>query len=533
MIQEQKATTTQLISQCLYQRMGMGNAEPKIQQALDKLSNLGLISYSEKLGYKIQSSTGQEWQRERDDYGVTNQQISEIVSDKIKDLLGTVENPCYKGKSFRWTAFYSDGRQIQDKRLQKTTDLDTITIDFRYLAKTLERTDEIWIQQSAAENYKDRLIWIIGSLETLPDKVRELARSQNITERYRSRLQSISPDKQRLYFEEQSRCEELEKQTKNAIAERFISGEGINGKDRNKICQFFQESLNVELDRENDAIADAVFQQFRSRVIALQELEAKYNKLPNRPELPETLIQLRQALENCTRSRQVENTVLAVKKYLDVLRDGIQQLGIINAEMTEAKVEAVKQACEVKSHQVAQLKEIGRAAEVAEAIKTLEEHLSLERPWRDIESLQPHLQVICDRYREVRLELINQQEQEAQKIETNIKRRNGFDRLSEEKSSNVLNSVKKARCQTTDDALYPRLLELRDTTSLKQAEQEANEKLDRILAEETQIQVVTFDITTILINREIASPEEVEVLVTELRDRLLAQLKDDIRIRIT
>lgn len=115
LIQEQKATTTELISKCLYQRMGMGNAEPEIQQALDKLRNLGLISYSEKLGYKIQSSAGQEWQRERDDYGVNNQQISETVGDKLKDLLGSVDNPRYQGKSFRWKAFYSDSRQIQNK----------------------------------------------------------------------------------------------------------------------------------------------------------------------------------------------------------------------------------------------------------------------------------------------------------------------------------------------------------------------------------------------------------------------------------
>jgi hypothetical protein len=704
LIQEQQATTPELIGKCLYQRMGMGNAEPEIQQALEKLRNLGLISYSEKLGYKIQSSTGQEWQRERDEYGVTNQQISEVISDKLKDLVGSVDNPRYKGKSFRWTAFYSDDRAFQDKRLQKTTDLDVITVDFRYLTKKEERADEVWIQQSASENYQDRILWVIGALETLPDKVRELARSQNMIKRYGSRIQSIPPDKQRLYFEEQSRYEELEKQVKNAIAERFMSGqiyfrgrtigkhqfgntfavvlkgvgesilptlyekyvdiaitdtelqqllekelsgisdkfmsqnlgifeldagkyqpsckgdvpsrvlqyltdnngsggtnllqhfggspfgygsdvvkacvagllragkirirpesgsditsmrdpgtkdiftkdsqfkradillqsgEGINGKDRNKICQFFQESLNVELDRENDAIADAVFQQFTSRVRALQELEAKYNQLPNRPELPETLIKLRQALENCTRSRQVEDTVIAVKKHLDALQDGIQQLGIINAELTEEKIKAVRQACEIQNHQLAQLKEIGKAAEVTPEIQAIKEHLNLERPWRDIESLEPHLKIICDRYREIRLELINQQEQEAQKIEINIKRRNGFDRLSEEKSSKVLNSVKKARCQTTDDALYPRLLELRDTTSLKQAEQEANEKLDRALAEETQIQVVTFDITKILINREIASQEEVEPLVTELRDRLLSQLKKGVRIRIT
>ncbi len=704
LIQEQQATTTELISKCLYQRMGMGNAEPEIQQALDKLRNLGLISYSEKLGYKIQSSAGQEWQRERDDYGVTNQQISESVSDKLKELLGTVDNPRYKGKSFRWTAFYSDDRQIQDKRLQKTTDLDVITIDFRYLTKNDSKADEVWIQKSAADNYKERLFWAIGSLETLPDKVRELARSQNIIKRYGSRLQSITPDKQRLFFEEQSRCEELEKQIKNAIAERFMggqiyfqgrtidkhqygstfavvlkglgdsilpilyekyvdiaitdtelkqllelnlagisdkfmsqklgifeldagkyqpsckgdvpsrilqyltdnngsggtnllqhfggspfgygsdvvkaciagllragkirlrpesgsditsmrdpgtkdiftkdnqfkradillqSGQGISGRDRNKICKFFQESLNQELDRENDAIADAVFNYFPGKVKALQELEAKYNQLPNRPELPETLIKLRQALENCTRSRQVEDTVIAVKKYLDTLQDGIQQLGIINAELTEEKIKAVKQACEIKNHQVAQLKEIGKEAEVDREIQALEEHLNLDRPWRDIEILQPHIHTIRDRYKEARLELINHQEQQAQTIETKIKRRNGFGSLCEKKSIYVVDPVKKARHQATDDSLYPSLLQLRDTTSLKHAEREANEKLDRVLAEETQIQVIPINITKGLINREISSQEEVEALVTELRDRLLNQLKDGVRIRIT
>ena len=77
--------------------------------------------------------------------------------------------------------------------------------------------------------------------------------------------------------------------------------------------------------------------------------------LPNRPELPEALVKLRQALIDCTRSRQVEDTLIAVKKNLDTLRDGIQQLGIINAELTEEKIQAVRQAGDVREHQVAQL----------------------------------------------------------------------------------------------------------------------------------------------------------------------------------
>ena len=706
LIQEQQATTPELVGKCLYQRMEMGNNEPEINQALEKLRNLGLISYSEKLGYKIQSSAGQEWQRERDEYGVTNQQISETVGDKLKELLGSVDNPRYKGKSFRWTAFYSDGRQIQDKRLQKTTDLDVITVDFRFLIKKEEKSDTVWIQKSAAEIYKNRIIWVVGSLETLQEGVRDLARSQNMVKRYGSRVQSIPPDKQRLYFEEQHRCEELEKQVKNATAERFISGkiyfqgrtidkhqhgnafasvlkslgesilptlyekyveiaifpkeleellepsisgaspkfmlnenglgifeldagkyqpsckgdvpsrvlqylidnngsggtnllqhfggspfgygsdvvkacvagllragkirirpesgsditsmrdpgtkdvftkdsqfkradillqsgQGINAKDRNKICKFFQESLNVELDRENDAIADAVFNYFPSKVKALQELEAKYNQLPNRPELPEALVKLRQALIDCTRSRQVEDILVAVKKHLDVLRDGIQQLGIINAELTEEKILAVRKACDVREHQVEQLKEIGRVAEIDASIQAIKEHLSLEKPWRDIESLQPHLQVICDRYQQARQELINHQEQQAQKIEAQIKHRQGFGSLCEDKGSYVLEPLKKARCETTEEAVYPRLLDLNNNSRLERAGQEAHHKLDKVLTEETQTPFFILEISKIIANREIGNEQEAEAFITELRERLLSQLKDGVRIRIT
>ncbi|GCL39448.1 hypothetical protein SR1949_45740 [Sphaerospermopsis reniformis] len=66
LIQEQEPTTTNLVSQCLYSELGMNNPESSVTLALEKLRGLGLLSYSDKLGYKIQSSAGQEWQRERE-----------------------------------------------------------------------------------------------------------------------------------------------------------------------------------------------------------------------------------------------------------------------------------------------------------------------------------------------------------------------------------------------------------------------------------------------------------------------------------
>ncbi len=40
-------------------RLGQGNLEPEVKLALERLRDEGLVSYSEKLGYKVQSSAGQ------------------------------------------------------------------------------------------------------------------------------------------------------------------------------------------------------------------------------------------------------------------------------------------------------------------------------------------------------------------------------------------------------------------------------------------------------------------------------------------
>jgi len=65
-------------------------------------------------------------------------------------------------------------------------------------------------------------------------------------------------------------------------------------------------------------------------------------------DLPDALVKLRQALEKCTRSRQVQDTVLAVFKALDPLREGIEMLGIMESELNDAAVEAVRRAVDVQ-----------------------------------------------------------------------------------------------------------------------------------------------------------------------------------------
>ncbi|MBF2017477.1 MAG: hypothetical protein IGS23_20170 [Rivularia sp. T60_A2020_040] len=92
--------------------------------------------------------------------------------------------------------------------------------------------------------------------------------------------------------------------------------------------------------------------------------------------------------------------------------------------------------------------------------------------------------------------------------------------------------IQQASSDTTADAIYPSLLKLKDTAAIKikSAEATANSILDHVLSEETQEEIIQLSLN--LSGREISTPEDVEVLVSQIKERLLAQLKANTRIRI-
>ena len=67
LIQENQATDARLVAQCLYDRVDRGNQVAAVTEALEELRRRNLLGYSEKHGYKLQSSAGEEWERERRD----------------------------------------------------------------------------------------------------------------------------------------------------------------------------------------------------------------------------------------------------------------------------------------------------------------------------------------------------------------------------------------------------------------------------------------------------------------------------------
>ena len=271
----------------------------------------------------------------------------------------------------------------------------------------------------------------------------------------------------------------------------------VGPRDRVAICTFFKKYMDLDLERENDAIADAVFQQFPGR-----------------------------------RSRQVAETVKEVKKHLDVLRDGMEQLGILRTELSPEVIRAVCAAEEVRRGHIAQLRHADKLGEVKAESQQVEEQLQAERPWREIHSLKDALDRILAHYAAERRALLNHQSQLAEAARARVKTRDGFERLGDDQRHAVLRPLTAALCDTSPEALHPTLVELRDQFNhrLPEAEVQANDLLDELIAKTTERRVVR--VQHGLSGRELHSREQLQRLLAELEERIGPQLDAGARVRL-
>jgi hypothetical protein len=704
LIQEQTPTLPALVAACLYARLGDGNRLQAVTEALEKLCSLSLLSYSEKHGFKIQSSTGQEWQRERDEIGVSQEQISKITQDALKQLVGSMpERLRWKGRIFPWTLWFSGGRHAPAVKLQDAREDATVAVDFRFLAKEEERTSNLWVQESDQDQLRNRLLWLVGEPGSLEDHARRLARSDRMLEKYRPRRESLSGERQRLLSEEAARFDELEGRARRAVAEAFLQGtvyfraqtlrprdaggafgvalcsiasrvlpdlyphfseiaispaelnqlldkeltgpsakfmdgglgilaldagkylarcaglyptriaqeieqnaglsgqtllatflgppygyapdlvkaccagllrgkmlrirpeqgddiisyqdpgvrdlftrdrdfrraeffpatQGeLTGRDRIAIRKLFQAYFQVDLEPDDEPIADITFQHFPPRRERLRELERRFDGLPGRPPLPNALQRLGRALEDCCRSRFVQKTVIALKQNLDVLRDGLQQLGVYDAELTPDTMEMLSRAARTRDHELSQLQPMEELAGLEDDAALITQHLSAERPWREASQLAPAVDRIRVRYREVRRSVLNKENIEAEAAKSRVKVRPGFAQLDRDQAYRVLRPISSVLVNATDEATSPTLIELRDhfASRIRWAEDQANDRLDEELSKQAGSLVVKVE--TRLRGREVAGRAELQAVLKELEERIGPLLDQGARVRI-
>ncbi len=318
-------------------------------------------------------------------------------------------------------------------------------------------------------------------------------------------------------------------------ANLFPAGEDDIGRQaRARICRFFKNQLGYRMDREDHAIADGVALLFPTQVDRLRGVRDRLRRLPGDIPVPDALLKLDAVLEQCVRaSRQTRPTVRLVKKHLDALRDGVQTLGITDAELTDDALTAVIRADMVRWQQAAQLDATDKlGAEGAAALDRIGGHLATACPWRDISTLSADLDTVRSTYTAERRRLLEWQESEAGAARKIVKRRPDYSLLTGAESHHVLRPLTLAISDTSADAVNPRLIELVDPfmVRLNRAVGEANDLLDEIIEKKNRVSVAK--VRTNLRNREVTSAVELEALLGELRARVLEHIDRGERVRL-
>jgi hypothetical protein len=222
-IQDDKLpTTAALVAQCMYDRLDRGSQVGPITEALEELRRRNLVSYSEKLGYKIQSTAGEEWERERRDLGVSSEATAESVQEALRLLLGSADRPRLHGRPFPWQGLYGDG-QRQDAILADPRDEAVITVDFRFVTGE-ERSESAWIKRSGEHELQGRLVWVAGSRAPVLEVARELGKSRAMIKRFDARRESLPTARRHLLDHEKDRSEALEKRLQSAVTDAFMAG---------------------------------------------------------------------------------------------------------------------------------------------------------------------------------------------------------------------------------------------------------------------------------------------------------------------
>lgn len=280
LISDEVPTDAKLVAQALFDRVDRGNNVGAVTEALETLRRRNLLGYSEKTGYKLQSSAGEEWERERREFGAGTDVINELIQEGLTRLLAKPDKPKLQGRPFPWAGVFSDGRRADDVTVLDPRDKATVRVDFRLLAAK-DRVETNWAKLSAEGKYTDRLIWLCGDAESLRSKCREYEKSRRMVNRYKPRRDSLNPARRMLLTQEENRLEDFADEVRECIevawmgGKMFFRGRPIAPSDKGT-------SFAVALHAAGEGILGELFPHFISLQIQPTELlQLVERELPN------------------------------------------------------------------------------------------------------------------------------------------------------------------------------------------------------------------------------------------------------------
>jgi len=223
LIQEEQPTDARLVAQCLYDRLDRGSQVAEVTAALEDLRQRNLLGYSEKTGYKIQSSAGEEWERERRDIPAPRETIAAGVKDALELLLAGPDRPRLQGRPFPWAGLFSDSRTYSDLAFGDQRSDAVVRVDFRFLPAQ-ERTESTWVKRSAESGFETRVLWVCGDTEALTLRARDLVRSRGMVSKFKPRRESLNAARKLLLQQEEIRVEDLEQAVRDQVAAAWMAG---------------------------------------------------------------------------------------------------------------------------------------------------------------------------------------------------------------------------------------------------------------------------------------------------------------------
>ncbi len=212
-----------LIARTLYEKLGGGSQLDVIQKALDALRGASFVDYSDKTGYKIQSSAGQEWQKERDKYAVGVEKIGEKVQEALTWCVSEVDKASLGGVGLPWQAWFSNSMGVSDAQIKSERSATKVEVDFRFLPAA-EGAKTEWVPKSDSSTFHNRIVWVVGDLDGPSEAATEYVRSDRMIERYGGSEASLTADKRRFLTEERNRHDDARKALRLAVEKAFLKG---------------------------------------------------------------------------------------------------------------------------------------------------------------------------------------------------------------------------------------------------------------------------------------------------------------------
>ena len=315
---------------------------------------------------------------------------------------------------------------------------------------------------------------------------------------------------------------------------------GIGPRDKIKCAKFFKDSLTQDVNRENDALTDAVFSFFPPIQIRINSIKTILNRMLL--ETPERISSLFNTVNSCLKDRNAEATIQSLITNLDSLKDGISFLKDLETNLTDSTEKAINTLRNVLETEARQLKDVQLEADASNSVDLIKKHLKGETPWRAYADVLPECEKIKKSYGEKRAYLIDQVSTKYETVINQLKIRKDYRNLTTDQVKEVTQVIDRERSYSSVGDLEPALIFLNsEIKKLEIAELKAHEFIDSILEEEppdgpggggTGGKITEKVSLNFLKNRTLVTELDLDGVLDELREQCMTHLNQDKKVRL-